>query len=165
LSKRRLSSPIFLVSIIIVIITIFVSVLTYVERDLLAVYILGPFPFRHWMGIIGSLWIAAFTPLYVFQKRRNLSNPRMWLNVHIVGNLVAFSLICVHFTYRISNAYFIGTGLALFIGVLVLVTTGFLQRFYPTKGTYKYLKFLHVSMTTAFYLILVVHITGTFIHL
>jgi hypothetical protein len=165
MSERRLSNPIFLLSIIVIILTIFVSILTYFERDLLAVYSLGPFPLRHWMGIIGSFWIAAFTPAYVFLKRRNLSYVKELLNVHVVGNLVAFMLICVHFTYRISNAYFIGTGLALFIAVFVLVTTGFLQKFYPVKGSYKYLRFLHISMTTAFYLILVVHILGTFIHL
>jgi hypothetical protein len=117
------------------------------------------------MGIIGSLWIAAFTPTYVFLKRRNLTHAKELLNIHVLGNLVAFMLICVHFTYRISNAYFIGTGLALFVAVFVLVATGFLQKFYPSKGAYKYLRFLHVSMTTAFYLILAIHIIGTFIHL
>ncbi len=141
------------------------SVLTYFERDLLVVYFLGPFPFRHWMGIIGSLWIAAFTPVFVFLKLRNLTYAKEMLSVHVLGNLVAFTFICVHFTYRISNAYFIGTGLALFTAVFIPVTTGFLQRFYPTKRAYKYLRFLHMSTTTAFYLILVFHILGTFIHL
>ncbi len=157
--------PLFLASLIIIALVVFVSLLTYFERNLLSNLALGPLPFRHWMGIIGASWIALYTPIYSLLKRRRPARIRLWLGAHNIGNLIAFMLITVHFTYRIINSYFIGTGVALFIAVLTLVVTGFAYRFEEIGRAKKYVRFMHISMTTAFYLVLIVHILGTFVHI
>jgi hypothetical protein len=81
------------------------------------------------------------------------------------GNLVAFMLISVHFTYWITSVAFIGTGFALFVATLTLVVTGLLQRFNIMQSSKRQIRFIHISMTTAFYLILIIHILSHMMHL
>jgi hypothetical protein len=70
-------------------------------------------------------------------------------------------LISVHFWYELATVTRIGIGMALFIALLVLVVTGVLYRFNIMQSSKRYLKYLHITMTTAFLLILIIHILGT----
>ncbi len=81
------------------------------------------------------------------------------------GNLFAFMLISVHFWYWITFVSFMGTGFALFVATLTLVVTGLFYRFNLMQRSKKYIRFIHVSMTTAFYLILAIHILSHMIRL
>jgi hypothetical protein len=110
------------------------------------------------MGLIGGFWIAVVTPVYVVLKRRRSMRIKAWVRMHMFGNLVAFMLISVHFTYWVISVSFIGTGMALFVATLTLVVTGLFYRFNMIQNSRRYTKFIHVSMTTAFYLILTIHI-------
>ena len=83
----------------------------------------------------------------------------------VVSFVVAFMLISVHFTYWITSVSFIGTGFALFVATLTLVVTGLFYRFNIMQNSKKYTKFIHISMTTAFYLILTIHILSHMIRL
>ena len=85
------------------------------------------------------------------------------LNIHVLANLFAFTLITTHYVHREINSAFLGTGTALYITVLLLVATGIMQRFNIISG--KKVKFIHLSMTSAFYLILVIHIIGSFVRI
>ena len=114
--------------------------------------------FTHWAAWIGGLWIAFVTPIYFVLKHRRPKRIRALIRIHMFGNLVAFLLISVHFTYWVIFVSFIGTGMALFVAVLTLVVTGLLQRFVMIQNSRRYIGFIHISMTTAFYLILIVHI-------
>ena len=92
----------------------------------------------------------------------------MLLDIHSFGFLLAFLLITVHFTSQLSRppqSYpELGEGIALFITMVMLVATGMMQRFAApslwTKGRYtaRTNRAVHVSLLSAFYIIIVVHI-------
>jgi hypothetical protein len=85
--------------------------------------------------------------------------------MHMFGNLTAFMLISVHFWYWVTFVSFMGTGFALFVATLTLVVTGIFYRFKFVQRPKKYIRFIHVNMTTAFYLILTIHILSHMIRL
>ena len=79
------------------------------------------------------------------------------------GNLFAFALISLHFTSEISRPieYFpnLGTGLALYIALILLVVTGIFQRFpLSLKTKAQTYRFLHTGAAVTVYLIIVIHI-------
>jgi hypothetical protein len=142
---------------VLILVTIYLSALTIVDKSSFS-FLVGSLPFTHWMSLIGGFWIAFFTPAYYVLKHHRPKRVKAWVRIHVFGNLVAFMLISVHFTYWITIVSFIGTGTALFVAVLTLVGTGLLQRFNILQILGKHIRFIHVSMTTAFYLILIIHI-------
>ena len=151
-------------ALVIILFTIYLSALTIVDRSSFG-FSVGSLLFTHWMGLIGGFWIALVTPVYVVLKHRRPKRIKAWVRIHLFGNLVALMLISVHFTYWITSVSFIGTGFALFVATLTLVVTGFFYRFNIGQSSKKYIKFIHVSMTTAFYLILAIHILSHMIRL
>ena len=148
----------------IILLTIYLSALTIVDRSSFGFFV-GPLLFTHWMSWIGGFWIAFVTPAYYVLKHHRPKRIKTWVRMHMFGNLVAFMLISVHFTYWIVSVSFIGTGFALFVTVLTLVVTGLFYRFNITQSSKKYIRFIHISMTTAFYLILTIHILSHMIRL
>jgi hypothetical protein len=114
------------------------------------------------MSWSGSLFIAIATPLYSFLKRRSPEKRKLLSNVHIFGNLSAFLLISIHFSQHMSRPaeFFpdLGTGLALFIAISILVTTGVLQRFQIVRKLAGYYRLIHIGATMTFYIIIVIHI-------
>ncbi|MDH5419374.1 MAG: hypothetical protein OEX06_03485, partial [Candidatus Bathyarchaeota archaeon] len=52
----------------------------------------------------------------------------------------------------------LGTGVTLVAAVILLVSTGFFQRFLIGRRLRRYWRFIHVSVTMSFYLIILVHI-------
>ncbi len=145
------------VSIVILTLTVFLSILIIADRSWFGFFV-GPLLFTHWLVLIGGLWIAFVTPIYYVLKHSRPNKFKTWVRIHMFGNLVAFMLISVHFTYWVIFVSFIGTGMALFVAVLTLVVTGLLQRFAILGSSRRYIRFIHISMTTAFYLILITHI-------
>jgi hypothetical protein len=160
----RLRDPDLWGAIVIIVFTIFLSVLIYVNKQPFGSFV-GPLKFYHWMSLAGGFWIAFVTPVYYVLKHRRPKRIKALLRVHMFGNLVAFMLISIHFTYEIITVSFMGTGMALFIAVLALVVTGLLQRFSIMTTMKGHIKFLHISMTTAFYLILIIHILNRLVRI
>ena len=86
------------------------------------------------------------------------------MRAHIFSNLFSFMLISIHFAQQMGRAVHPEdrTGLTLYIIVLLLVATGFLHRFrilgkgriYPPHRN----RYLHLSVTTAFYIVIIIHI-------
>lgn len=151
-------------ALVIILFAICLSVLTFFDTPLFSFFV-GPLLFPHLMGVIGGFWIALFTPVYYELKHRRPHKIKAWLRIHTLGNLVALSLITVHFTYRVTSVSFIGTGFALFVATLTLVVTGLFYRFNILQRSKKHFRFIHISMTTAFYLILIIHILSQMIRL
>ncbi len=160
----RLRDPDLWGALVIIVFTIFLSVIIYVNKQSFGFFV-GPLRFYHWMSLIGSFWIAIVTPAYYVLKHRRPKRIKALLRVHMFGNLLAFMLISIHFTYEIISVSFMGTGLALFIAVLALVVTGLLQRFNIMTNLRGHIKFLHISMTTAFYLILIIHVLSRLVRI
>jgi hypothetical protein len=160
----RLKDPDLWVALVLILFTIYLSFLIYVNKQSFNFFV-GSLRFYHWLSLIGGFWIAFVTPAYYVLKHRRPKRIRALLRVHMFGNLLAFMLISVHFTYEIISVSFMGTGLALFIAVLALVVTGLLQRFNIMTSLRGHIKFIHISMTTAFYLILIIHVLSRLIRI
>jgi len=126
-------------------------------------FFIGPVRANHWFVWIGTLYIAFAVPIVAISKRRYLSKFSALFKVHVFGNLLAFLLISLHFASQISrpaSAYpELGTGLALYIIMVLLVATGFAHRFQLTPRIKSQTrKFVHVGLTFSFYIIIGIHI-------
>lgn len=139
------------------------SLMFAVYYDLLQLHVaIGPYYIHHWLSWTGTTFIAVFTPIYYLLKRSKPQSLKTLLPLHAFGNLVSFMFISIHFTQQISRpAQFypdLGTGIVLYATMLLLVGTGFLSRFPIVKRKGKSLRFIHLSVTVTFYLIILVHI-------
>jgi len=84
------------------------------------------------------------------------------LKVHCLGNLLAVMLVSIHFAHQVtrppSNYPDLGTGVVLYVAMVLLVSTGVLLNFGFGKGLIKQLRFLHPSIALTFYLTIILHI-------
>lgn len=126
-------------------------------------FLVGPFRANHWFVWMGTLYIAFAAPIIAVSKRRYPSRYTTLFRVHVFGNLLAFLLISLHFAGQIGRpaAFYpqLGTGLALYIIMVLLVATGFTHRFQlipRIKSQTR--KFVHVGLTFSFYVIIGIHI-------
>lgn len=126
------------------------------------VFTLGPYLFPHWLGWIGAGYIAIVTPIYSVRKRRFPKSFKTLIKIHVFGNLLAFLLISIHFSYHLGRppeiAPILGTGLALFIIVGIMAVTGFLQRFRLAGRFLKQMRFIHISLSLSLYIVVIIHV-------
>ena len=127
----------------------------------------GPFRANHWFVLIGTFCIAFAVPIIATLKRRSPNRYKTLLRIHMFGNLAAFLLVSLHFAGQINrpSAFYpqLGTGLALYIIMILLVATGFTHRFQlipQIKSQTR--KFVHVGLTFSFYIIIGIHILHGF---
>lgn len=126
-------------------------------------FFVGPFRASHWLVIIGSTYIAFATPAFSILKRRFQARYEALVKFHVIGNLSAVLLVTIHFTSQVtrsaSNYPQLGTGLALYIVMLLLVVSGFLYRFrilpHLSIGTNR---FVHVGVALSFYILIGIHV-------
>ena len=147
--------------VITILITTALSLAIYVGFiDLL--FFIGPYLFGHWLAWIGTFFVAIFSPIYYVLKRRNPKTIKPLLKIHVFGHLVSFFLISVHFVVQVSRPpeFYpdLNTGIILQAVMIILVASGFLYRFKIIKRGRPHLnRFLHVSITLSFYLVIGVH--------
>jgi len=155
------------VALTIILVTTILSIATFF-RWLHLRFQVGPFYFTHWLGWIGALFIAFYTPIYYILKRRNPKLVKTLIKIHVFGNLIAVMLISIHYAQQMGRpAQFypeLGTGLTLYIVMFILVATGFLHRFgiLGKLGRYRIIlphqnRFLHIAITLTFYIVIIVH--------
>ncbi|MCW3997941.1 MAG: hypothetical protein NWF10_05155 [Candidatus Bathyarchaeota archaeon] len=152
----------FLIATLILITTVILSVVSYFRIYDLN-FVVGQFRLSHWFSWIGTFFIAIYSPIYFTLKRKYPGRIRSLLRIHIYGNLISFMLITIHFTQQISRpeAFFpdLSTGLALYIVMPILVLSGYLHRFRIIKSLNPHTnRYLHVSLTLTFYIIILVHV-------
>ena len=127
---------------------------------------IGPFRLTHWFSLIGSLFIAIFTPIYFVLKRKRPKHLKWMLRIHIFGNLSSFMLISIHFAQQMSRsaAYYpdLGTGVTLFVIMLMMVPTGILQRFQFIAKFGRHPRIFHTYIPFLFYMIIFVHMLHGF---
>ncbi len=125
-------------------------------------YEIPPLPVHHWFSWLGAIYIAGVTPAFYYLKHRYRKSYQTFMQIHMFGNLAAFMLISVHFGHHLSEFFTIiphpGTGLPLYIAIILMVATGILMRFQIATKRMRQMRFLHISMTLAFYLIIAFHI-------
>lgn len=155
----------FWLAFIIILATIYLSVATYF-RWLPISFRVGNLFFAHWLGIIGSVFIGIYTPLYYILKRRYPKKLKNLVRIHVFGNLLSFTLISIHIAQQLGRppAFYpdLGAGLALYIITLILVATGFIHRYglLASLGRYQMPhrnRFTHVALTLSFYIVIIVH--------
>ena len=155
-------------SILILIATIVVSIVVF-NRWINLRFMVGPFRFTHLLAWIGGVYVVLFTPVYYILKRRKPRIVKPLLRFHTYGNLLSFMLVSIHNIQQLSRPkeFYpdLGTGISLYIIMLVLVVTGFIYRFNLLssytgfdEGTPHFNRNLHVILTLSMYLILIVHI-------
>ena len=162
MESKRFKSWEFWFSAIAIVLTVFLMI-AYFNRWFTFAARIGPFRIIHYVAFAGTLYIAFGVILFAFLRRRNPSKYNMLLRAHTLGNLSAFLLISLHFAGQIgrpANFYpNLGTGLALYIGMVALIVTGLALRFSifrnfsPTTN-----RSVHAGLAFGFYLIIGVHI-------
>lgn len=121
----------------------------------------GPFRIIHYLAFIGTLYVAFGVILFSVLKRRNPNIYKTLLRFHALGNLVAFMLVSLHFAGQLGRPVFpdLGTGLSLYIGMMLLVGSGVILRFRIFRiSNIHTTRFVHTGVAVAFYIIIVVHI-------
>jgi hypothetical protein len=126
-------------------------------------FFVGPFRANHWFVWIGALYIASLVPIIAITKRRYPTRFLTLFRLHVFGNLLAFLLISLHFAGQINRPVEfypdLGTGLALYIIMILLVATGFTHRFQLIPQIRSQTrKFVHVGLSFSFYIIIGIHI-------
>jgi hypothetical protein len=116
----------------------------------------------HWVGWIGTLYIALATPFLPIIKRKASKYFRPMLNIHILGNLLAVLFVSVHFAHQVTrpaSAYpELGTGIVLYATMVLLVATGLVLASGIRGRYFKQTRFLHPAFALTFYLVIVMHI-------
>ncbi len=160
-NRRLLRDWQFWLAVLLVLATAIASIGNYFRWWDLHFYI-GPYYFHHWVGWAGGVYIAVFTPVYSVLKHRSPHHLRTLVKIHTFGNLIAFLLIAIHFTQQVGRppefAPVLGTGLALFIIVALIVFTGFMNRFRLASALVKTWRFIHVGLSLSFYIVLLIHV-------
>jgi len=125
-------------------------------------FYVGPLYIHHWLSFIGSGYIAIFTPIYAITKRRSPQSFGTLLKVHVFTNLIAFLFISIHFTQQMGRppqfAPTLGTGITLYIIVALMVITGYMQKFQLARKFLKTWRFIHVSLSVSFYIVIIIHV-------
>jgi hypothetical protein len=153
----------FSLAIIIVLGAAFFASATYLHLITVSFFV-GPLRLAHWFGIIGTIYIALATPLFVFMKKAYPKRTMGLYRFHILGSLLAFGLISIHFAAQIDRPAIsfpdLGTGLAMYIAMALQITTGFTQRFrfkLVNRINLKTNMFIHASLIMPFYIIIILH--------
>ncbi len=116
----------------------------------------------HWLSWVGTLYIAFTVPVYPIVKRKFPKYLLRALNIHTIGNLLAMLLISIHFAHQVtrsaSNYPDLGTGVALYATMVLLVATGYALYSGLSRRFSKQLRFLHPAVALTFYIVIVMHI-------
>ena len=164
--KSVLTNFQFWLALLIVFLAIFLALASYSDllNEITEIRI-SQYTLHHWFTIAGTLWIAIFTPIYYFMKRKYIGRFRGILFTHVFSNLISLTLISIHFAHQLGRpAQFypdLGTGIVLYQTVILLVFSGFLRRFNLFGGR-NYVFFLHKSLTVTFYFVIIVHLLHGF---
>jgi len=128
-------------------------------------YKLGPYWLNHWIGWLSFAFIIIYVPIFVILKRRNTKIYGKLIRVHEVGFIVAFMLVSLHIGSQIRRVFppELGTGIAAYVCLFVLVVTGIMQRNQMLSVRVSTLRFLHLSMVISFFLVIVFHIIRAFL--
>ena len=114
---------------------------TYFVNDILCFLVsttlfVGSYLFIHWLGIIATIFIAVFIPIYCALKRTRPQSIRILLKLHVFGNLFAFLLVSIHFAQNLARlAGFLqrlGDGLTLYLVLLIIVAVSYTHLTLPT---------------------------------
>ena len=128
-------------------------------------YKLGPYWLNHWIGWLSFGFVIIYVPIFIILKKRNPKIYPKLIKLHQIGFIVAFMLVSLHIGSQIRRVFppEIGTGIAAYVCLLVLVVTGIMQRNQMLSTRIGTLRFVHLSMVVSFFLVIVFHIVRAFL--
>ena len=139
----------------------FVAVDTYMR--LWDIYFsIGPFSSDHWLSIIGGTYLLIFIVIFAYMKRYTAVNRGTLLKVHVFGNLLAVMFVSVHFAEQMGHAHDLGTGLATYLLLVVIVATGFMMRFGLLTQQRESWRLFHVGLSLSLFIVVVIHALKNF---
>ena len=99
-------------------------------------------------------------------KRYTAVNRGTILKVHVFGNLLAVIVISVHFAQQMGRpaefAPDLGTGLATYLLLVVILVTGFMMRFGLLTQKRESWRLFHVGLSLSLFIVLVIHALKNF---
>jgi hypothetical protein len=115
----------------------------------------------HWVGWIGTLYLAFATPFYPIVKRKYRQYTSKILNIHVLGNLLGILMVTIHFAHQVtrppSSYPDLGTGIVLYATMIILLMTGFVL-ISGLRKLSKQSRFLHPAYAITFYTVIIMHI-------
>ena len=128
-------------------------------------YRLGPYWLNHWAGWVSMGFVIIYVPLFIVLKRKKPQTYSKLIKVHEIGFIVAFILVSLHIGSQIRRVFppEIGTGIAAYVCLFVLVVTGIMQRRQILATRMAALRFVHLSMVVSFFLTIVFHVIRAFL--
>jgi hypothetical protein len=125
----------------------------------------GPYRLNHWAGWLSLGFIVIYAPLFTILKRRTPKVYQKLIRVHENGFILAFVLVSLHMGWQIRRVFppELGTGIAAYVSLLVLVATGIMQRNWILATRIGTLRFVHLSMAVGFFLVIVFHVIRAFL--
>jgi len=161
--KRNYS---FIIALSIILATIIIVALVFMRIYRIPFYLIDILGIRnslvHWLGWLGALFIGLMVPVYSIIKRYVPTKTRIMLKIHVFGNLLSMLAISIHFAHQVTrpanNYPDLGTGIVLYMAMIILVLTGFIQFFGLAKSKIKTLRFLHPAIALTFYLTIIMHV-------
>ena len=158
--KKRRNSAFWLASVLLLV-TVMISVVAYVRWYNLGFFV-GSLFFVHWLSLAATTFIALLVPIYYVLKRRSPQKTKIFLKIHVFGNLFSFLLVSIHFaqnTGRLSGFYLrLGEGFVLFLVLCLIVATGMLERFGGKNKIVRYTRPIHRYSVVVLYLVIILHV-------
>ena len=118
----------------------------------------------HLLSIIGSSFIALYTPLYYFLKRKHRRLTKNLLKLHVFGNSISCMFVSIHVVARLIRLP-LGLGVLSYLFLLLLVLSGYIFRYGVLKPLKIFIKdiphnnrYIHVSLTASFYITFLFHL-------
>ena len=123
-------------------------------------YMLASYKLNHWAAWLAMAFIVIYVPVFIVQKKRAPERYHLLLRIHEIGFIAAFITVSLHVGLQIREVFppEIGTGVALYVVLLVLVVTGIIQRYQILPARASSVRFVHLSMVDSFFLIIVFHV-------
>ena len=116
----------------------------------------------HWIGWIGTLYIAFATPLYPIIKRKYSNLIEKTLSIHVTGNLLGVLFVSIHFAHQVTRPLSsypdLGTGIVLYVAMIMLSATGLAIVSGIGRKFLKQIRFLHPAFAVTFYTVIIMHI-------
>jgi hypothetical protein len=127
-------------------------------------YKLGPYYLNHWIGWLSFGFIIIYVPIFIILKKNTKIYGKL-IRIHEVGFIIAFMLVSLHIGAQIRRVFppELGTGIAAYLFLFVLVVTGIMQRHQMFSARSRTLRFVHLSMVIGFFLVIVFHIIRAFL--
>jgi len=149
-------------SLLLIVLTI-ILMFAYYNRWYSFSYLIGPFRAIHYIAFAGTLYIAISVPIIAYLKKHYPQKRNSLTRAHMFLNLISFLLISIHFAGQLGrplNSYpDLGTGIALYIALILQVYTGLAYRFRenrllkPMRN-----RFVHIGLALVFYIVIIIHI-------